>query len=215
MNPSDIIDSIVHTVLDWVLGLRGWTAVAGVLGMAFVETGLFIGLVVPGETAMAVAGVIAARQGLPLALLIGAGAIGAVAGDVSSYWFARKAGLGVVRRSPWLTRRIEPHLRGANRFFDRHGPRALVLGRWISWLRAVLPFTAGLGRMPFLRFLLWSAIAGVTWAATIVSLGYLVGEVFVRALRRWSTPIVLGFLVLAIVLWFVHRRHREELDPES
>ena len=217
MNPSDIIDAIVHTVLDWVLGLRGVAAVAAVGGMAFVETALFVGLVVPGETAMAIAGVIAARHGVPLPAMIAAGAVGAVVGDNTSYWVARRAGLGVVRRHPRLERRVAPRLRGANQFFARHGAKAILFGRWIGWLRALLPFVAGLGEMRFGRFLLWSVIAGVSWAATIVSLGYVLGDLFVDALETWSTPIVVGFLLLAVVLWAVRRRGRGGVvaEPED
>lgn len=206
MNPADIIDAIVHTVLDWVLGLRGVTAIAAVAGMAFVETALFIGLVIPGETAMAIAGVIAARHDIPLGAMIAAGAAGAIAGDSISYWVARSAGLGLVRRHPWMARRVGPRLRGANRFFHRHGPRAILFGRWIGWLRSMLPFVAGLGEMPFGRFLLWAVVAGISWVVTIVTLGYVLGDLFVDALATYSTPIVVGFLLLLVAIWLVRRR---------
>lgn len=205
MNPAEIIHTIVDTVLDWVLGLRGTVALGGVFAMAFVETALFVGLVIPGETAMAIAGVLAARHGLSLTTMVVVGAVGAVAGDNLSYWVARRGGRGVVFRYDWIRHRAEPRLRRSARFFDRHGPKAILIGRWIGWLRAVLPFSAGLSEMPYGRFLVWTIIAGATWAATIVSLGYFLGDLFVQGLRTYATPIVLGFLAIAIGTWLYQR----------
>lgn len=210
VDPAEIIDTIVETALDWVLGLRGWTVVGGVFLMAFAETALFVGLVIPGETAMAIAGVIAARQDLPLAGLIAVGALGAVIGDNVSYWVARRAGRGIVHRYDWLEQRVGPRLDRANRFFDRHGARAVLVGRWIGWLRALLPFVAGLGKMVYPRFLLWVVVAGVTWAATIVTLGYVLGDLFVDALRSHSTAITLGFLALVVGVWAVRHLARRD-----
>lgn len=201
INPSDIIDTIVHTVLDWILSLRGWAAIGGVFLMAFVETGLFIGLVIPGETAMAIAGVVAARHDISLFTMIALGAAGAILGDNASYWLGRWGGRGIVFRYGILRRHVAPRFARAERFFGRHGMKAILFGRWIGWLRAVLPFAAGLGEMSYLRFVLWTVIAGVSWASVIVTLGYVLGDFFVDALRQYSTPIVLGFMALILGIW--------------
>ena len=115
----------------------------------------------PGETALIVAGSLAGQGTLSLPLVITAGAAGAIAGDTIGYLIGTRGLRLLVRRvGPGLVQRGE-------RFFERHGPKAVFLARWIPGLRLVGAWFAGAARMPWRRFFPWNALGGLCWATSI------------------------------------------------
>jgi membrane-associated protein len=183
------------------------------------EAAAFLGLFVPGETVLIVAGVLASRGRLNLPLVIALAALGAVIGDSIGYEIGRHGGDRIKRSR--LGRAVgEERWQRARDFVHRHGALSVLLGRWIGVLRALVPAVVGDARMPYPRFLLWNAVGAMVWAPAVVMAGYLAGSSALRvehALGRW-TYVVLGLAAaVGIVVWLVrrHRSHAEGGSPAS
>lgn len=158
-----------------ILGaVHGPWVYAVVVIAAMLESAAFVGLVVPGETILLLAGATAAVGGVNLVGILVCGVLGAVAGDQVGYSFGRTFGDGLRRGR--LGRRIgaERWARAEALVMRRGGP-AVFLARWIGVLRALVPAVAGAVLMPRRTFALWNALGGTLWAASVVGGGFLVG----------------------------------------
>jgi membrane protein DedA with SNARE-associated domain len=161
------------------------------------------GALVPGETALIVAGALAGEGSLSLPVVIGVAAGAAIVGDNVGYLLGRR---GLRRLLDRPGRGAEGRRRLIARgeaFFVRHGAAAVFFGRWLPGLRVAASWLAGESRMPWRRFLLWNALGGITWAATIGSLAYVLGRSASGSLAA------VGFIGVAIVvLVFLFARFR-------
>lgn len=175
--------------------------------LAAAETMFMMDLVVPGEVGMALAGLAAAETPASLLLVIAAAVLGAWIGDAISFAVGRRVARPVLDRFRWLRRRTETNLARATYYFAEHGGRAVVIGRFVGFLRAVVPVAAGMAGMTWKRFAGWNAVASVAWATTVVSLGYFLGRPFAMAL---DSPMGILVAVLAIssivTCWRIARR---------
>jgi membrane-associated protein len=185
--------------------LGGWT-LALVAGLAFLETGAFVGLVAPGETAIVLGGVVAAQGEVNVALMLLVAWLAAALGDLASYWLGRRLGRSfLLSRGPRLGV-TAPRLARVEGFFEQHGPKAILVGRFVGIVRAVAPFLAGASSMRFRAFLPWSLIGTAAWAATFTLIGYGFHESF-SAAADTLTHAALGLAVLAAaVLTLRHYR---------
>jgi membrane-associated protein len=144
--------------------------------LVFVESGLLVGFLLPGDTVLFAAGLLSARPGSPLSLpVLAVGtALAAVAGDAVGYWTGRRLG------RPWVQRRagrLVRHLPGAEAFYARWGWSAVVIARFIPWVRTFTPIVAGTARMPYPRFLAANVAGAVVWGSGLVLLGYVADTV--------------------------------------
>jgi membrane-associated protein len=168
--------------------------------------------ILPGETTLNTAAVLASQGELVLLLVIIAGALGAIVGDSLVYWMAR-LGKGQIER------RLGRFLKGkraskAVEAFRRNGPGFIVVGRYLPGMRLVINFAAGgILHMPYKKFLLWSSIGGVTWAAYTATLAYLVGS----ALAGYPiASIIVSGAITTVGLAVIHRRTRHRTEkPEA
>lgn len=142
-----------------------------VLGLlAAAESAAFIGLAIPGETAMLLGGVLAFQGRISLPVMMAAGAVGAVAGDSIGYELGRLFGAPLQRSR--LGRRVgEARWARGRAYLRAKGGRAVFLGRFVGVLRALVPALAGMSRMPYQIFLPWNLAGGVIWAPGFVLLG--------------------------------------------
>src|ERR687887_1236688 len=131
------------------------------------------GALVPGETSLIIAGALAGRGELSLPLVVAVAATAAILGDNIGYLIGRR-GLRRLLDRPgrWSAHRQRLVARG-EAFFARHGSAAVFFGRWLPGLRVVASWLAGANRMPWPRFLLWNALGGIPWAATVGPAAYL------------------------------------------
>ena len=147
------------------------------------------GLFLPGETALITAAVLASRGRLDLPVVIAVAAAGAIAGDNIGYLAGRRGVRRLLRRRQALVERAEA-------FFARHGAPAVFFARWITGLRVVAAWVAGTSAMPWRRFVVWNALGGVAWAATVGVLAYVLGRAAGRILGAIG---VVAFVLVVLV----------------
>ena len=177
------------------------------------EASAFVGLVVPGETALLLAGVLVSQDRMRLWLVLVVAVVGAVLGDSAGYEIGRH--LGDRLRGTWLGDKIgESRWDRARKALRDHGGRAVLIGRWVGVLRALVPAAAGDSRLPYRTFLTWNVAGAVVWAPAIVVVGYFAGNAYqtVDRFLGWGT---LGILAAAIVVWFVVRHVRDHRGDAS
>ena len=166
----------------------------------------------PGETALIAAGVLAAKGRLSIAAVIAVAAIAAIVGDNIGYWIGREGGRRLLYRWETIGRFADRVLPPAERFFARHGGKAVFLGRFFAGLRVTAAWIAGMSRMPWWRFLLWNAAGGIVWAVAVGLIAYYAGRAVADAVSRYGVygGIAAGILVvLAIAGAHVWRRRLE------
>jgi membrane-associated protein len=197
--------------------LGAWTyALVG--GLAFLETGAFVGLIAPGETALVLGGVVAAQGGVSLPLILLVAWVAAAAGDLESLMLGRKLGRSFLeRRGPRLG--VTPdRLATVDRFFARHGGKAILIGRFIGIVRAVAPFTAGASGLPLRGFLPWSLLGTAVWASAFTLLGYAFSDSFDQAAALF-THVAFGLAAVAALVFAVRalrqRASRKPVLPED
>jgi membrane-associated protein len=162
--------------------------------------------VVPGETAILAAGVLARDGHLAIALVIPIAAIAAIAGDNVGYMLGRRGARQLLLRGRGPLRRQRARVvREGERFFNRYGGRSVFMARWLVVARMTAPWLAGASRMPVRSFFVWNALGGIAWSATVALAGYAIGAA--AGVIFTSTTAVLGVMLLA-ALFVSHRRRR-------
>jgi membrane-associated protein len=184
--------------------LGAWTyALVG--GLAFLETGAFVGLLAPGETAVVLGGVVAAQGEVNFVAMLLLVWVAAAAGDLASFMLGRRLGRRfLVARGPRFGV-TPPRLARVEDFFDRHGPKAILVGRFVGIVRAVAPFLAGSSGMRLRAFLPWSVLGTAAWAATFTVVGYIFHRSF-SAAADYAAHGAFALAVVAGVVLAVHAR---------
>lgn len=197
-------------LVDHLLGVPPSVAYLVIGALVFAEAAIFVGFVLPGETAVVLGGVLASSGRLSLTWLLVLVVVAAVVGDTVGYEVGKHLGPRVLRSR--LLRRHQHRLEGAQDFLRRRGGAAVFLARFTAFLRAVMPALAGLSGMPYLRFLGFNAAGGLVWGVGVALLGFFAGASYAKveaALGRGSA-VLLGVLVLAALLvWHRRRRARQ------
>ncbi|HEX6327510.1 MAG TPA: VTT domain-containing protein [Jiangellaceae bacterium] len=155
----------------------------GVLVVVFAESGLLIGFFLPGDSLLFTAGLLVAEGSyvtLPLWLVCSLIVVAAIIGDQVGYLFGRKVGPALFRRPDSRLFKHE-NVERAHQFFEKYGPRSIVLARFVPIVRTFTPIVAGVARMPYRTFVLFNVIGGVLWGAGVTVLGFYLGQIgFVR-----------------------------------
>ena len=160
------------------------------------------GIPLPGETALILFGVLASQGNYSIASVIAVAATAAIVGDNLGYWLiGRLGGRALFRRNRWLKRWSDTLLPRAERIMQRHGGKTVFFGRFIAILRFTAAWVAGLGRMPWWRFLFWNAAGGIAWATTFGLLAYYGGKAVADAIARYGLFAAAGVVVLLALGW--------------
>jgi membrane protein DedA with SNARE-associated domain len=198
-NLTKLIEDVGTRLGKWTYLLVG--------ALAFLETGAFVGLVAPGETAIVLGGVVAAEGGVDLPVIVLVAWLAAALGDLASFALGQRLGRRfLVSRGPRLGV-TAPRLERVEEFFDRHGPKAILVGRFIGIVRAVAPFLAGASGMRLRDFLPWSLLGTFLWATAFTLVGYAFHASFASAAHT-LTHAAFGAAVLAAAL-LAFRAHRQ------
>ncbi|MHB8869943.1 MAG: phosphatase PAP2 family protein [Thermoleophilia bacterium] len=184
------VDFFTRVAGDWGLWI--------VFAIVFLETSAMIGLLVPGETTVLLAGALASQGVLDIGDLAAVVCVGAVLGDSAGYLLGRRLGRDFLLRHGRLFR-IKPHLiERTEGFFGRHGGKTILFGRWVGFLRSLGPFIAGSARMRYRRFLTYDVLGAVSWGLTVTFLGYVLGRSYHLA-ERWLGRVSLFLLISLLV----------------
>lgn len=199
---------MVQKVVDTLLDVPPWIALLIIAVLVFGEAALLFGFVLPGETAVLYGGVLAAAGKVPLAVVLVVVLVAAVVGDSIGFEIGRKLGPRMVR-APVL-RNHPDRIEEAQAYLRRRGGRAVVMGRFTAFLRAVMPGLAGASRMPYRRFLFFNVIGGVLWGTACVLLGFFAAHSISRITHALGvTSGVVIVVIAAGIIWAWHRRTRD------
>ena len=196
----EFIDSFLPTIKT----LGGWGYWI-VLLISLAEALPFIGLILPGSILVAFFGFLSAQGYLDIRNLIWFAAIGAILGDGIGYYLGTK-GVRFFRNENKILKLS--HLEKGGKFFQKHGNKSILLGRFIGPLRPIVPFVAGLSRMDRKTFLFWNVIGGILWAIAYLLLGYFFGSAL-PMIEAWSTIILLALFVAIMVARAIAQRKRK------
>jgi membrane protein DedA with SNARE-associated domain len=194
--------------VERLLAVSGPLLYVLVAGVVFVEDALFVGFVVPGETAAVLGGAAASLGHASLPVMMVTVVVAAIVGDSVGYEVGRHLGPRLVESRMLRGRR--DRLDRAREFLARRGGAAVFLGRFVAFFRAVMPALAGTAGMRYPRFLAFNAAGGIVWGAGVVLLGYLAGNSYAaveRTVGRGVALAVAGLVIVVLVVWRV-RAHR-------
>jgi membrane-associated protein len=174
--------------------------------IVFCETGLVVTPFLPGDSLLFVTGALAAAGGMDIVTVITVLTAAALCGDNVNYWIGRFAGPRVFhyRESRWFNPR---HLERTHAFYEKHGGKTIVLARFIPIVRTYVPFVAGIGAMPYVRFLSFSVVGALIWVLSLCTAGYFFGNLPV--VKNNLTLVIIGIVLLSIspgiVAWLRRR----------
>jgi membrane-associated protein len=170
----ELLKDAYHWLTD-IKGLIQWGGMLLICSVVFVETGLFVGFFLPGDSLLVTAGVFAAAGHLHLGLLLSLVSLCAVVGDQVGYWIGRRAGQALYKRSDSLLFQ-KRHLERAHEFYARYGGKTIVLARFVPIVRTFAPPVAGAANMSYRRFVFFNILGGFLWVWSMVLIGYFLGS---------------------------------------
>jgi membrane-associated protein len=172
-----MVETIRHLVTQLydVRGLIEWGGTLLVCLIVFVETGMFVGFFLPGDSLLVTAGVFAGAGQLRLASLLTFATLCAIAGDQMGYWIGRRAGASLYSRedSRFFKKR---HLERAHEFYEKYGGKTIILARFVPIIRTFCPPVAGAAKMSYTRYLIYDVCGGILWVWGMVLVGFTLGR---------------------------------------
>jgi membrane-associated protein len=191
------ISDLFHRLRD-LPALVAWAGYLGMAAIVFTETGLFFGFFLPGDSLIVTAGLLSS-QGMPLnvyelGLLL---TVAAILGDNTNYWIGRLTGAKVFTREDSLLFR-KKHVERAHEFYVKHGPKTVVLARFMPIIRTFAPLVAGVGKMDYRTFLTFSVLGGTAWIWSMLMLGYFLGAK-VPGVAKHIELVILTVIFLSIL----------------
>lgn len=209
-DPEQAIADVATTLGDWTYVLVGT--------MAFLETGAFVGFIAPGEVTVILGGVIAGQGEIELVPLIGIAWACSFMGDTVSFLLGHTIGRGAVLRHGPRVKITRERFEAVERYFDRHGGKTIVLGRFLGFVRPLLPFIAGSSQMRYSRFLPYSVTGTGLWSSTFCLLGFFfyrsfteVADIAGGASLLLGTVVTVAFAVAVAIRRLRHAEERERL----
>jgi membrane-associated protein len=187
---------LLHQIYN-VQEIVRWGGPVLVCIIVFVETGLFVGFFLPGDSLLVTAGIFASAGQLSLVWLLIPVALCAVAGDQLGYWIGRRLGQELYSRPDSRFFR-KKHLENAHAFYERHGTKTIILARFVPIIRTFCPPVAGAARMDYGRFLTFDIVGGIVWVWSMVLLGYFLGRAVPHIEER--IHIVIGVVIVVSLI---------------
>jgi membrane-associated protein len=167
----------------WVYGL--------LFLIVFCETGLVVTPFLPGDSLLFVTGAVAAAGGMDIMLVMATLIAAALCGDNVNYWVGRTLGLKV------FSRFINPaHLKRTHEFYERHGGKTIIIARFVPIVRTYVPFVAGLGTMPYPRYIAFCVAGALLWVISLCLAGYWFGNI--PQVKSNLTVVILGIVALSV-----------------
>ena len=203
LDPKDLLDSF------------GPYATIGLFLIIFAETGLLIGFFLPGDSLLFTAGLLASRGDLNIVVIVIGCFLAAVIGDQVGYTIGQRAGPAMFRR-PDSRIFKQKYVDRTKEFFDKHGPKTIILARFVPIVRTFAPVLAGVGEMNRRTFTTYNVVGGFIWGVGVTLAGYLLSEVIGEDIDRYLLPIIAVIIVLSILPPVIEAlRHRRRSRAEA
>ncbi len=194
----ELFKHILHLDFDWLFANYGTFVYTVLFLVIFIETGLVAMPFLPGDSLLFTAGLFARTGHLNLSYLLILLFIAAVLGDNCNYWIGRKIGLKVFtlkfRGKPLVKKE---YLDKTHEFYEKHGTKAIIMARFVPFVRTFAPFAAGVGEMTYRRFFSFDILGGALWVGSLTIAGYLLGEV--EFIRKHIDLVCLGIILLSVL----------------
>ena len=205
----ELLRDAYHFLTD-IRGLLQWGGTLMVCTIVFVETGLFVGFFLPGDSLLVTAGIFAAAGYLDIRLLLSLVFLCAVGGDQVGYWIGRQAGQALYKKEDSFLFK-KRHLERAHEFYERYGGKTVVLARFVPIIRTFASPVAGAARMKYRRFLSYDVLGGFLWVWSMVLLGYFLGAVIPEVDRHIHivVAIVVVLSLLPAIIETIRQRRRK------
>ena len=188
----------------------------GLFIVIFAESGLLVGFFLPGDSLLFTAGLLASQGKLNLPLILVGCFVAAVAGDQVGYLFGNRVGPALFRRPDSRFFKRE-HVARAQAYFDRHGPKTIVLARFVPIVRTFAPIVAGVGDMTYRTFVTFNVVGGLLWAVGVTLLGYVLGEV-IPDIDKYLLPaiaLIIACSLVPMVLEILKGRRKARAEVEQ
>ncbi|MCA6109305.1 DedA family protein [Bradyrhizobium cenepequi] len=201
---------LTQATVDGLIASYGYAAIFGII---LLESA---GIPLPGEIILIGAAIYAGlHDTLDIRLIIGTAAAAAIVGDNIGYWFGRKVGRIVLLRRGHLIGLDQQKLDLGEYLFLRHGGKIVFLGRFVAVLRVFAAVLAGVNRFPPMRFLLFNALGGITWAIAVGTGGFVLGQSFHRLAGPFRLSTVVAAAIGLFLIWRYYKHHEEQLFRDA
>lgn len=194
----ELFKHILHLDFEWLFANYGTSIYVVLFLVIFIETGLVAMPFLPGDSLLFTAGLFARSGYLNMSYLMILLFIAAVLGDNINYWVGRKIGIKVFdikfKGKPLVK---HEYLTKTHEFFEKHGTKAIIMARFVPFVRTFAPFAAGIGEMTYKKYLLFDVIGGALWIGSLTTAGYLLGEV--EFIRKHIDLVCLGIIFISVL----------------
>lgn len=188
-NPDALIQLLTQV-------LTGWLGYGLLTAIVFAETGLLVGLFLPGDSLLFTVGVVAGAGELDIVKICLLLVIASIAGDQSGYFLGRRTGPRIFSRPDSRIFKQE-YVTRTQAFYAKHGGKTLVYAKFVPIVRTFAPFMAGVGRMPYSRFVSFNVFGGLGWVLSMTLAGYFLGGV--PLIRRHFEKVVIGIVLVSVI----------------
>lgn len=189
----------MHFDLTTILPTIGYL---GIFAIIFAESGLLIGFFLPGDSLLFTAGFLASQGMFNIFVLIAICFVAAVVGDSVGYMFGQRVGKRLFHKKDSLLFHKD-NLERAQKFYNKHGKKTIVLARFMPVVRTFAPIVAGIGDMPYKDFISYNIIGGILWAIGLPLLGYLLGNV-IPDVDKYLIPIIIAIVIFSVLPSAIH-----------
>lgn len=200
----ELFKHILHLDFDWLFATYGTLIYVVLFLVIFIETGVVAMPFLPGDSLLFTAGLFCvappggSEAPLSLPMLMGLLLVAAILGDNCNYWIGRKIGLKVFTfnfRGKALVKK--EYLDKTHEFFEKHGTKAIIMARFVPFVRTFAPFAAGIGEMNYRRFFSFDVVGGALWVGSLTTAGYLLGGV--ELIRKPIDLVCLGIILISVL----------------
>lgn len=191
--------------------------IALLLVVVFAETGLLIGFFLPGDSLMFISGLLCRTRpellGVNIVMLILLLVAAATLGNMAGYWFGKRVGPSLFKRNDsWIFKK--KYIEVTRSFYERHGGKALVMGRFLPIIRTFAPILAGVIAIDFKKFMVYNVVGAVLWIGSLATLGYFLGEV--DWVNENLEKIVIGLIIITLIpVITTWRKERKQLKQDK
>lgn len=204
-NPDQLIQLLTQV-------LTGWLGYGLLAFIVFAETGLLVGLFLPGDSLLFTVGVVAGAGELDIVRITLLLVIASIAGDQSGYFLGRRTGPSIFSRKDSRVFKQE-YVTRTQAFYAKHGGKTLIYAKFVPVIRTFAPFMAGVGRMSYSRFVSFNVFGGLGWVLSMTLAGYFLGGV--PFVRRNFEKVVIGIVVVSVMPLLIQYWHSRRATAEA